>query len=117
MKNIIIITVLILGLAGCSNNQPVNLEEKSAVGKPMETVAIAKGKLNSVIKLPGQLKPFEVVDIYPKVSGFVKEIFVDRGSIVHTGQVLMTLEAPELDQQYQAAYAKLLQAQEALNAS
>ncbi|MDB5280945.1 MAG: efflux transporter, family, subunit, partial [Bacteroidota bacterium] len=115
MKNIISIAV-ILFLTGCSQNKPVDLAEKVAVTN-METVKIEKGNLSSVIKLPGQLKPFEKVDIYPKVNGFVKTMLVDRGSIVHEGQVLMTLEAPELDQQLQAAQAKLIQAQEAINAS
>jgi len=72
--------------------------------------------LSSFLKLPGELKPFEKVDIYPKVNGFVKEIFVDRGSVVHEGQVLMILEAPELDQQLQAEQSKLLQARESFNA-
>src|SRR6202007_515589 len=85
MKNTIIIITLIFLLSGCSNNHPVNLDAKTTTAKAtVETVPLEKGKLNSVIKLPGQLKPFEVVDIYPKVNGFVKEMFVDRGSIVHS---------------------------------
>ena len=117
MRNILVIIVVFF-LASCSNNRPVDLTAKANVAdKKVVTVPIEKGSLNSVIKLPGQLKPFEVVDIYPKVNGFVKEMFVDRGSLVHQGQVLMTLEAPEIDQQYQAALSKMLQAQETLNAS
>ena len=34
--------------------------------------------------------------MYPKVTGFVKTISVDRGSRVRAGDVLATLEAPEL---------------------
>lgn len=117
MKNIVIVLIMIL-LTGCGNNHPVDLAPGNNTGKnEFETIALGKGSLSSVIKLPGQLKPFEVVDIYPKVNGFVKDMFVDRGSVVRQGQVLMTLEAPEIDEQYQAANAKLLQAQQALNAS
>jgi len=117
MRNIVIINMILL-LASCSNNHPVDLTAKMAnAGKKAETVKIEKGSLSSVINLPGQLKPFEVVDIYPKVNGFVKEMLVDRGSVVHQGQVLMTLEAPEIEQQYQAALSKMLEAQEAINAS
>ncbi len=103
-------------LAGCNTHHPVDLAE-SKTGPKYETVRIEKGVLSSYIKLPGELKPFEKVDIYPKVNGFVKDIFVDRGTLVHEGQVLMTLEAPELDQQLQAARSKLLQASESFNAS
>ncbi len=114
MKNIIVVAVIIV-LSGCQNHKPVDLTEKKA--EKAETVKIGKGRLGSVIKLPGELKPFQEVDIYPKVNGFVKDMYVDRGSLVHTGQILMTLEAPELDQQLQAAQGKMLQAQESLNAS
>ena len=117
MRKIIIAGMVIL-MAGCTKNHPVGLDENNTAAKPeIETVKIEKGELNSEIKIPGQLRPFEKVDIYPKVNGFVKEILVDRGSHVHEGQILMTLEAPEIEQQLQAANAKFLQAQEALNAS
>ena len=107
-----------LFLAACGRNKPVDLTaNKTAATKKYETVVISKGGINSQIKLPGQLKPFEQVDIYPKVNGFIKDMLVDRGSMVHQGQLLMTLEAPEIDQQLQAAHAKLVQADEALNAS
>jgi membrane fusion protein (multidrug efflux system) len=118
MKRIIIIAIAAIVMTSCSKNHPKDLAE----GKPetkaaTETVAIEKNTLNSVIKLPGQLKPFEKVDIYPKMNGFVKEMYVDRGSAVHKGQILMTLEAPEIAQQIQAAQSKMLQSQENLNAS
>src|SRR5271170_2957257 len=114
MKNMVIASVLII-LTGCGSHKPVDLSEK-APPKP-ETVKIEKGTIGSVIKLPGELKPFQQVDIYPRVNGFVKDMYVDRGSVVHKGQILMTLEAPELDQELEAARGKLLQAQESLNAS
>jgi membrane fusion protein (multidrug efflux system) len=114
MRRIIFVFVLV-ALVGCKSHTPVDLTKKT--GANPEAVRIEKGTLGSVIKLPGELKPFQQVDIYPRVNGFVKDMYVDRGSIVHTGQVLMTLEAPELDQQLQAAEGKMLQAQEAINAS
>lgn len=118
MNRIIIIAIVALIVSSCTQNHPANMaQEKPEATTKAETVAIEKNTLNSVIKLPGQLKPFEKVDIYPKMNGFVKEMYVDRGSNVHKGQVLMTLEAPEIAQQIQAAQAKMLQSQENLNAS
>lgn len=118
MKRIIIIATAAIIMTSCSKNHPKDLAEgKPETKSAAETVGIEKNSLNSVIKLPGQLKPFEKVDIYPKMNGFVKDMYVDRGSIVHKGQVLMTLEAPEIAEQMQAAQSKLLQSQENLNAS
>ena len=43
-----------------------------------------------MIALPAQLAPYEQVDIYPKVTGFVETVTVDRGSHVHRGQLLVS---------------------------
>jgi RND family efflux transporter MFP subunit len=118
MNRIIIIAIAATIVTGCSKHHPVDMAKaKEEVKANFETVQVEKNSISSVVKIPGQLKPFEKVDIYPKVNGFVKEMYVDRGSIVHKGQVLMTLEAPEILQQVQAAQDKLLQAQENINAS
>lgn len=118
MKNKILVVSFALLCTGCKNNHPVDLAAKTNNGaNQIATVKIERGSVKSVIKMPGQLKPFEVVDIYPKVNGFVKNMYVDRGSEVHTGQILMTLEAPEIDEQYEAAVGKLLQAQQTLEGS
>jgi RND family efflux transporter MFP subunit len=71
---------------------------------------ITETEIGSDVHLPGALRPFETVDVYPKVNGFVKEIPVDRGSRVKPGDLLLRLEAPEIEQQYMAAKAKYLQA-------
>lgn len=52
------------------------------------------------LSLPGELKPFEQVDVFAKANGFVKKLYVDRGSRVKKGQLLAVLEAPEISQQH-----------------
>ena len=64
----------------------------------IETMTLQKGALPQQVKLPAQLAAFEAVSIFPKVNGYVKEVFVDVGSAVRKGQLLMNLEAPELQQ-------------------
>jgi len=51
------------------------------------------------------------------VNGFVKDVLVDRGSIVKKGQLLVTLEAPEMESQLQAANSRYLRAREDAEAS
>jgi len=63
------------------------------------------------ISLPGELQPYEVVAIYPKVTGFVDWIDVDRGSRVRNGQLIIRLVAPELTAQRSEAQAKLQNAE------
>jgi RND family efflux transporter MFP subunit len=65
----------------------------------VNTVAVVSKKLSTTVSLPAQLEPYEQVDIYPKVTGFVETVTVDRGSRVKAGEVLVRLTAPELASQ------------------
>src|SRR5437588_4982236 len=48
------------------------------------------------LRLPGELRAYQDVAIYPKVQGFVETLNVDRGSAVKRGQVLTRMSVPEL---------------------
>ncbi len=64
------------------------------------------------VTLPGELKPWNRVSMYAKVKGFVRDVSVDRGTVVRKGQVLARLDAPEVISELSQAQAQL-QAQEA----
>ena len=80
----------------------------------VSTVAVVSRKLQTTISLPAQLIPYESVDIYPKVTGFVQTVTVDRGSRVRRGQLLVRLTAPELNSQRAQAEAAVRTAQSQL---
>ncbi|MGH9141680.1 MAG: biotin/lipoyl-binding protein, partial [Vicinamibacterales bacterium] len=63
--------------------------------------------LDVQLSLPGELTAFQSVAILPRVSGFVKTVQVDRGSVVRAGDLLATLEAPEMVAQRAEAQARL----------
>src|SRR6185369_15792687 len=67
---------------------------------------VEKGPLYAVLKLPGQLAAFEEFSIFPRVNGYVKKVYVVIGSKVSKGDLLMVLEAPELEQAAVAAREK-----------
>ncbi|MGH9470105.1 MAG: efflux RND transporter periplasmic adaptor subunit [Terriglobia bacterium] len=77
----------------------------------VETVKVISKRLNMSIPLPGELQPYEEVRIFPKVTGFVQWIGVDRGSRVKQGQLLAVLVAPEIVAQKAEAEAKLQSAE------
>lgn len=111
---IITMAAITMTFAACSSNQkPIDLtnEKKPEVDK-YQTSMVSEKALSSSARLPGQLKPFNEVNIFPKVNGFVKTLYVDRGSVVKKGQLLVSLEAPEMESQLQAANSRYLQAQE-----
>jgi membrane fusion protein (multidrug efflux system) len=113
LRSIILLSSVAL-FAACSGNQkPVDMTASASTKKAgYETGVIAEKALSSNARMPGQLKPYNEVNIFPKVNGFVKSLYVDRGTVVRKGQLLMTLEAPEMESQLQAANSKYLQAQE-----
>ena len=86
------------------------------VGAPttVSTASIESRKLQTMVMLPAQLIPYEQVDIYPKITGFVQTVTVDRGSHVHRGQLLVRLTAPEVVSQRSQAEAAVRAAESQL---
>ena len=85
--------------AGCSDNKA---DEKKPVPTPdkphFQTAVVKQQSVEQVVKLPAVLAAFQEVSIFPKVNGYVTSVKVDVGSHVRQGDLLMTLEAPELVQ-------------------
>lgn len=102
--------------SGCNSSDKSGATAVAASSGPISvsTVPVASRKLSTTIALPAQLEPYEQVDIYPKVTGFVETVTVDRGSRVKTGQVLVRLTAPELVSQRSQAEAAVRAAESQL---
>jgi len=93
----------LLLLGACGNEKPKTGQPESNKPISIEVINPILDQPGYSLDLPGELKAFEEVVLYPKVKGFVKNIMVDRGSKVSKGQLLAVLEAPEITQQYLAA--------------
>src|SRR5689334_12532155 len=72
----------------------------------VEVVPVQAKIIEREIRLPGEILPYLAVPIHAKVTGFVKKINVDRGSVVKEGETLATLEAPEMQTQIVEAESK-----------
>jgi RND family efflux transporter MFP subunit len=99
-------TLLLLLLVGCEHSTP-EAPPAAAAAAALEVVPVVAEKLATTARLPGELQPYEMVALYPRVSGFVEEINVDRGSAVRRGQLLARLSAPELSTQRSEVESKL----------
>ncbi|MEO6499345.1 MAG: efflux RND transporter periplasmic adaptor subunit [Mucilaginibacter sp.] len=98
----------IILLAACSNNEVA--EKKPVTQKTYQLAKVEKGGVATIIKLPAQLSAYQQISIFPKVNGYVKNVFVDIGSRVKPGTLLMVLEAPELEQEALQAKEKFAKA-------
>jgi RND family efflux transporter MFP subunit len=62
-------------------------------------VAVARVQredLHRDLVLSAEFRPYEEVDLHAKVAGFLKDIQVDVGDRVQAGQLIATLEIPEM---------------------
>ncbi|TWI84026.1 RND family efflux transporter MFP subunit [Chitinophaga japonensis] len=115
----IAVTAVVLAVIwqGCgtsaAHDEEAAKKTAAAAAPALETFPLQKGTLSSSIRIPGELTAFQRVDLYAKVSSFVKKLYVDVGSEVRTGQLLVTMEAPELNAQLAGAESRL-KSQEAI---
>jgi RND family efflux transporter MFP subunit len=98
------------GLAACSRHE----EAADPTEHEAPSVAVAKASLADLsrdIVLTAEFKPFQSVEVMAKVAGYVKSINVDVGSRVAAGQLLATLEIPEMADDLARANAALERSQ------
>jgi membrane fusion protein, multidrug efflux system len=77
-------------------------------------VEMAKVESHSSVRtvpLTAELAPFLQTDVEARSPGYVEKVLVDRGSVVHKGQLLVQLSAPEINSQTSASEANLHQAE------
>jgi RND family efflux transporter MFP subunit len=86
-------------------------QEKTEAQQPevsiREVFPVEKGRLSSSLQIPGELIAYQQVDLYAKENSFVKKVYVDVGSEVNTGQMLVSMEEPELASQLAAAESNI----------
>lgn len=104
-----LVLLAVAGLVGCSSKAMTS--EVTAI--PSASVALVqRGSISRTLSLAGQFEAYQVVDIHPKVSGFIRNIYVDIGDRVHQGQTLAVLEVPELTAQLQGTIAQVAESKD-----
>ncbi|AFD05212.1 efflux RND transporter periplasmic adaptor subunit [Solitalea canadensis] len=101
--------------SACSNDKPSakNNQEAKPMMNNFETIELKKDNPLVKLKLAGTLEADQETELYAKVNSYVQKINVDIGSTVTAGQVLIVLEAPEIQSQLASAKSKWM-AQEAI---
>ena len=114
----IVIAAVVAAACG-SKEAPPKAAAAAAAAEPVsvEVVRVVEQSLDVPLSLPGELTGFQSVAIFPRVAGFVKTVNVDRGSRVRAGDLLATLDAPELVAQRAEAQSKLQAAEAQLAAA
>jgi RND family efflux transporter MFP subunit len=88
---------LMLGAGGCGRS--LSAAEPPIVTVPKPIVQVAKPERRTVeraIELPGDAQPYQQAMLYAKVSGYLRAVLVDKGDRVQAGQLLATIDSPEM---------------------
>jgi RND family efflux transporter MFP subunit len=99
------------GLFGCRDANR-NSDAAAATVRSARVAVAQRGNISHVLTLAGQFQPYQVVDVHPKVSGYMAHINVDIGDIVREGQTLAVLQVPELKAQLRGATFEMEQSKE-----
>src|SRR5437870_3583971 len=91
------------------NSQPqqANTADKATQTPTVLVSHVVSKDVERQLRLPGELRAYQDVAIYPKVQGFVEAVNVDRGSVVKRGQLLIRMSAPELASRTAEAQARV----------
>jgi RND family efflux transporter MFP subunit len=82
-------------------------ETRAAMAPAVVVATVQSAPDVSVLTLPGETAAWYESTIYARVNGYVGKWFADIGDHVDEGQVLATIETPELDASLAAARARL----------
>ncbi len=101
-QRLIFLSVVLL--CSCHSDESAQKNKTESTDAPQTQVfSLKKGRLSSSLQIPGELIGYQQVDLYAKVNSFVKKLYVDVGSEVKEGDLLATMEAPELGSQLAGA--------------
>ena len=108
MVALILLFIMIMG--GLIKGEKNSLEEakKAAIKKEVPPVSVitlnlVPSRLEDKINLPGQVEPYEDVQVKAEVPGQVVKVLVEEGQAVEKGQVLIQLD----DRDYRSRLARI----------
>lgn len=111
MKSRLVLMMTCLALLSSCN------ESKQSTGKVPEfaVISVATTTANLTNSYPATIKGKQDVEIRPMVSGFITQLHVDEGSVVHKGQVLFSIDPVQYQAAVNSAQAAVATAKAAVN--
>jgi RND family efflux transporter MFP subunit len=116
-RRLLVIALVALAIAGGIAAYGINQRADSAAqirqwtdAQATPTVALAevqRGGGERKLTLPGAIQPYYRAAIYARVSGYLKSWQADIGAHVKAGELLASIDTPDLDQQFAQAKADL----------
>lgn len=107
------VAVLVVAAGVLTRSRVKGETEAFSAAQSVPTVSVISpvgGRLGRSLTLPGRLSAFYSAPLYSRVQGYVQAWYKDIGARVHKGEVLATIDTPDLDDQISQAKADLTNA-------
>lgn len=117
IRIIVLPTFCLILSTACNNGQSAGQTKSELLPDTVRTFILKTAKIEKQISLPGELLPYERVEIHPKLSGYIRQLKVDIGSVVRKGQVLAVMDAPEIGSKMEEVSGKMQAAKARYQAS
>jgi RND family efflux transporter MFP subunit len=111
--NMFLVLVLFALAVGCGEGHKAAADDMSNAPEAA-VVKVTRGNIADSLEIASEFEPFQEVDVYAKVSGYIKKLYVDYGTHVKQGEILAVLEIPELQQQIQQDEASIHRSEQEL---
>jgi RND family efflux transporter MFP subunit len=85
-------------VSGCARAGKVDAAANAPV---VAVVNVVRHDLANTLEIASEFQPYQEIEVYAKVSGYIQKLHVDWGSHVKAGEIMADLEIPELQQQLQ----------------
>jgi RND family efflux transporter MFP subunit len=100
--------MVLAAATSCDRNGGAQTQQITAAATPIVAVVkVTRADLATDLLLTAEFEPYQEIDVMAKVSGYIREINVDIGDRVREGQVLATLEIPEMQDDVTRAAAAI----------
>jgi len=94
------VSILGVGLAGCRGRAetapPAQSSTAASAPPTVQVIRAREETLRSTVQLPGTAQALFRVDLFSRVTGYVRDFTIDRGDGVRKGQRVARIEVPEM---------------------
>jgi RND family efflux transporter MFP subunit len=113
VASVLIAALLLVRIGGFFHEHALAGQARTAASTPHTVDVIVAAPVGAAqhFALPGQTAAWHSSTLYARVNGYVASWVVDIGDHVHSGQIMATIDTPELDAELSGARAQMKTAQ------
>ena len=91
IKSCLFVALAALALASCGKKSGGGLADLQDNEFPVKTAGVSSADLQTTY--PATIKGIQDVDVHPKISGFITNVYVHEGQTVSAGQPMFTIDS------------------------